>query len=68
MKKTITVNGFNGPKQVTKEQFVSQWTDHALELSSILSWAKYCDLKTDVIIAAQDRFEEYYAKEQGAKL
>ena len=61
--RTITVAGHFGDKQVTKEQFVGEWSSHMRELNS-LSWdhmEEFAVMRGRVEEIAADGFERVYA-------
>ena len=53
---TITVDGFFGEKQVTREDFINQWVDHAAQLSS-LDFEFWLELKPQVTELAGQKFD-----------
>jgi len=46
--KTITVNGYNGDKQMTKEQFVQVWTENCEPLIHLVETGEDKALVTEI--------------------
>ena len=65
---TITVSSHFGDKEVTKEQFVKQWVDHAKQFMRIThapSWQrKVADIMQEVGQAADDEFVAMHIQQQ----
>ena len=65
---TITVEGFFGEKQMTKEEFVKVWVDQAGELIKLdysRDWQdKVIEMKQTVCEKAINEFERMYEEQQ----
>lgn len=57
---TIEVEGYFGPKRVTREKFIQTWVNHASELSNIMALGSFVE---NVRESAGNRFDEIYARE-----
>lgn len=57
--RTIEVEGYFGKKkQITKEEFIQRWTNHAYDLTNV-----GVDVVEDVRKGADARFEELWRKD-----
>ena len=68
--KTIEVGGFFGPKQITREDFVKQWTDHVNQLHrlSFDHFDEFCKIAGRVSeIAGQEWDRLYKAQHEEAE-
>ena len=54
MKTTITVQGYFGDKELTQDEFVTQWVDHVAQLRR-LSWTQEWADEVDAILAKVTR-------------
>ena len=64
----ITVSGFFGDKEVTKQEFAKQWTDHIAQLRR-LTYSQQWQQKVDAILdqvrtQAEDEFVATYIEQQ----
>ena len=63
MERTITVNAWNGDRQINKKDFVKRWTDHAGELIYLLDRDDYRELVASIEHKASERFEDLYRRQ-----
>lgn len=66
--RTIEVNGFFGPKQLSQDAFVKEWDEHVAQLTR-LSWhpedvAYFDEVRAKVTTIARKEFNRLY---EGAK-